>query len=80
MHSKVQKWGNSLAVRIPMPYALEIGLARNTDIEITVQDGSLLLTPVIDKKESLTSIMEKINEQNIHREVDYGKPLGNEIW
>ncbi len=44
MNTHVQRWGNSLAVRIPKAFAEEAGLQANDEIEITVRDGQIVLT------------------------------------
>ncbi len=46
MHSKVQKWGNSLALRIPKAFALEVGLSEDAPVEVSVRQGHLVVAPV----------------------------------
>ena len=44
MRAKVQKWGNSLAIRIPKPVALEVGLSVDREIDMSIQKGALVLS------------------------------------
>ena len=44
MRMKVQKWGNSLGLRIPKPFAVEMGLADDAEVDLSVADGALRTT------------------------------------
>jgi len=46
MRTKVQKWGNSLAVRIPRSFAEELGVNHDTEVEIVLSDAGLIVKPV----------------------------------
>lgn len=80
MQTKIQKWGNSLALRIPKPFALEVGLDQNSMVEVTVSDGKLLLEPVTLPEYSLDQLLEQVTEDNRHSEADAGPAVGNEVW
>jgi len=77
---RVQKWGNSLAVRIPKPLAIEVGLEQDTRVEVSLVDGKLVVAPVIEPALTLELLLEQVTEQNLHREVDTGPRMGNEVW
>jgi antitoxin MazE len=78
MRTKVQKWGNSLAVRIPKPIAEDVGLRPDADIEMSIQGGALVLAPT-RREYNLEELVEGITPQNRHAEVDLGPPVGREI-
>ena len=78
MKTQVQKWGNSLAVRIPKAFADEVGLAAESIIELTVTDGQLTLTPV--KPYTLNDLLAQVTDENLHNEIDFGQPVGDETW
>ncbi len=80
MKTRVQKWGNSLALRIPKSFANEVGLERETAVDISLSSGKLIITPVAKPKPSLNQLLAKITEENLHHEVDIGSAIGNEIW
>ena len=80
MRSKVQMWGNSLALRIPKPFAVEAGLDRNTPVEISLEQGSLVISKAMRDEYSLSELLNEVNSENMHREVDFGAPAGNEVW
>jgi antitoxin MazE len=80
MKTRVQKWGNSLALRIPKSFANEVGLQRETSVEISLDDGRLIVTPVSKPKPTLKQLLAKISKDNLHPEVDTGTAVGNELW
>jgi antitoxin MazE len=78
--TRVQKWGNSLALRIPKSFATEIGLKKETSIEISLANGKLVITPIAKPEPSLKQLLAKVTKENLHHEVDTGSVLGNETW
>ena len=80
MLTKVQKWGNSLALRIPKAFALDAQLENDSFVEITIVDGRIIITPVAAPSWSLEELLAGINKNNIHHEVDTGIATGNEAW
>ncbi len=80
MKTRVQKWGNSLALRIPKSLADEVGLQKETPVEISLADGKLIITPVTRPKPSLRQLLAKVTKENLHHEVDTGPAAGNETW
>ena len=80
MKTYVQKWGNSLAVRIPKAFADEIGFQKETSVEVSISEGKLIVAPVAARKMSLKQLLSKVNKENLHGETDTGTAMGNEIW
>jgi len=80
MRTKVQKWGNSLALRIPKPYAEEVGLRPDTPVEVSLQQGKLVVSRAEVFAFSLQELLQGITPQKLHREVDTGTAVGNEAW
>jgi len=80
MKTRVQKWGNSLALRIPKAFADEVGLQKETSVEISLADGKIVVTPVTKSKLTLEQLLSKVTEDNLHHEVDTGSAVGNETW
>ena len=80
MHVRVQKWGNSLAVRIPKPLAEDAEVKEGTVLNLAVSEGTVVATPVQQRKWSLKQLLAKVNKKNLHAEVDFGPSVGREIW
>jgi antitoxin MazE len=79
MHIRVQKWGNSLAVRIPKPLAEDAKVEEGTVLNLAVSEGKVIATPV-KKKQSLRQMLAKVSRKNLHAEVESGAPVGREVW
>ena len=80
METRVQKWGHSLALRIPRPFATEVGLEPNSPVEVTLVDGKLIITPIAETRPTLTQLLAQVTETNLHGEVDTGPAAGSEVW
>ena len=78
MRARIQKWGNSLALRIPKAFADEARLETNSPVEITLVEGRIVITPA--QEYDLDTLLAGITEENRHGEVDTGDPAGNEVW
>lgn len=79
MQTKVQKWGNSLAVRIPRSFAAEARVEAGSTVDISVERGSLRIRPA-RRRYSLSELVRRISRRNIHAEVPTGEPVGRETW
>jgi antitoxin MazE len=80
MITRIQKWGHSLALRIPKSFATEVGLEQHALVKISLEDGKLIITPIEEMAYSLESLLSQVTEENIHREVNTGSAVGKEIW
>jgi antitoxin MazE len=78
--TRLQKWGNSLAVRIPKGFAEELGIGEESQIEIKLIDSSIVIRPKLRTIPSLKELVAGITEENRHPEYDWGPPVGKEIW
>jgi antitoxin MazE len=77
--TQVVSWGNSQAVRIPRPMLDALKISEGDEVEMTVENGRLTLTPV-NPKVTIESLVAAITPENRHGEIDWGKPVGNEVW
>ncbi len=80
MLTRVQKWGNSLAVRIPKALAQDVHLKGDSLVEISLVAGRIIVTPVKAPNWTLEGLLAGISERNIHREVQTGSAVGEERW
>jgi antitoxin MazE len=72
MKTKIQMWGNSLAVRIPKPFAAEVGLEQQSAVDVSVVDGTLVITP--SPAPALSDLLALVTDDNLHGEIDSGIP------
>ncbi len=80
MHTKIQKWGNSLGLRIPRAFAEEAGVGAGADVDLSVRGGNLVVTPSRRPKYRLDDLIRKVTARSRHDEVDTGEPVGREVW
>lgn len=80
MQTKIKKWGNSLALRIPKLFALDANLKLNKLVDISIDKGSIIITPIDEKEYSLKKLLEGVTKNNLHEEFDTGAQVGKEIW
>lgn len=79
MRARIQKWGNSLALRIPKAVAVEAKLQPNTPVELAVDHGNLLVTP-LPELTVLEALLARVTDENLHGEMDTGPSVGRETW
>jgi len=78
--STISKWGNSLAVRIPLAIAKQASLGEGDSVTLSLEpDGGIILRPARRKYE-LSDLVARITAKNRHRETDWGRPQGEESW
>jgi antitoxin MazE len=80
MQTKIQKWGNSLGIRIPRSFSKEAGLDNGTTIEISLENDKIIINPIRKRKYLLEDLVNRVNSNNIHAEVETGNPVGGETW
>lgn len=79
MRARVQKWGNSLAIRIPKPMAAQVELVENDEVRVEVHDKAIVILPARTEWR-LDELIEGISARNRHRPIDWGDAAGNESW
>ncbi len=80
MQNRLQKWGNSLAVRIPKYIMEELNWDQNTRIRERIVDGKLVIEAVQGPVYTLEELLAGMTPKNMHDEVDTGQAVGKEIW
>ena len=80
MRVSVKKWGNSAAVRIPRAVLEATQLQLDEEVDIREEAGRIVIEPVRDKTYKLDDLLKGITKDNIHGEIDFGLPEGNEVW
>jgi antitoxin MazE len=80
MKTSVQKWGNSLALRIPRTYAAETRISEGTEVELTLKSGALEVRPVLRKRHVLAELLKRVTPANRHEPAGTGSAVGKEVW
>ncbi len=80
METYVKRWGNSLALRIPRPLAEEAGLREDSAVELSLEEGKLVIVPILRPHYALEALLAQVTPENLHGEVDTGAGAGGEAW
>ena len=80
MLTKVQKWGNSLGLRIPRSFAADARVEAGSLVDISLVRGGLMVRGVRPKRCRLADLLKGISKRNLHAEVSAGGPAGREAW
>ncbi len=78
MVTKIQKWGNSLAVRLSKEIVEKLQLREGSGVEVSSENGAIVLRP--QKKTTLDDLLAVITEKNKHQVFDWGEAQGKELW
>lgn len=76
----IKHWGNSLGVRLPAAVAREAHLDADQQVRITVEDGRVVITPLVDEKLSLEDRLKRFDPQRHGGEEMASPAMGAEQW
>lgn len=80
MKLQIQKWGNSLALRIPKSFAIESKVEQGSMVEVSLEQGKIVVAPIAEPEFTLEDLLAKVTKRNLHEEVDTGGSRGKEAW
>ena len=80
MNTTVQKWGNSLALRIPRSVAKDSHLHQGSVVNIALIAGKIVVKPSRRPYYTLTQLLRGVTKRNRHAELDWGGRVGQEVW
>jgi antitoxin MazE len=82
MRRRVQRSGNSLALRIPADVAAELALTEGTELDVRREGDALVLVPDRARRKtySLARLVAGITKRNRPVLVDWGPRKGGEVW
>ncbi|OHA03361.1 MAG: hypothetical protein A3J58_01320 [Candidatus Sungbacteria bacterium RIFCSPHIGHO2_02_FULL_52_23] len=80
METTIQKWGNSLAVRLPKSVTQKLALRPGSRVRVYEERKEVIIAPTREVKKSLKELLAMITPENLHAETNWGKPRGREVW
>ena len=80
MRAVVKKWGNSASVRIPKHILKSVRLCVDDTVELREESGRIVIEPLARKEFKLEELLKGVTRENVHREIDFGAPVGKEVW
>lgn len=80
MKARIQKWGNSLALRIPKSFAAHSNIEQGSVVDLSLDNGKMIVEAAKEQEYSLDELLARVTKNNLHAEVDFGAPVGKEAW
>jgi antitoxin MazE len=80
MRTVVKKWGNSASVRIPAAVLKAANLCLDESVDVHEESGRIVIEPVRRKEYDIAELVKGITRENRHEEIDFGAPIGKEVW
>ncbi len=82
MITKVQKWGNSQGIRLSKELLSDVEINVGDAVDVAVRDGALVVTPLrrVRGGHDLSELVSRIPKDYKPEELDWGCPLGREVW
>jgi antitoxin MazE len=78
--ARIQKWGNSLALRIPKSFAAHSNIEQGSVVDLSLDNGRMIVEPAKELEYSLEELLAGVTKRNLHSEIDFGHPVGKEVW
>lgn len=80
METNIQKWGNSLAVRLPRQIAKKLSMHEGTRVRVAESEDGIVVQVMVSPQYTRTNLIKGISPKNVHHEYDFGESQGKEIW
>ena len=80
MKTKIQKWGNSLAIRIPQAFVKETQVAYGSSVNLSIEEGKIVIDPLTAPAYKLEDLLKGVTKENLHAEIDSGDAIGRETF
>ena len=80
MQTRIQKWGNSLGLRIPKSFAKQAGVEAGSEVDLSVEGSDLVVRSKRHPRYQLAELLRGVTARNLHKEIDTGPPMGGEAW
>ncbi len=75
-----QKWGNSLALRLPKSVAAQAGIEEGTPVSLSVEGQNIVISRAEPPYQvDVDELIARITPENRHKAVEFGAPVGNEV-
>jgi antitoxin MazE len=79
VQSRVKRWGNSLALRIPKAFVEQTQMRDDSVVDLSIEGEAIIVRPVRRNRRSLDELLAGITDDNLHAEVDFGPAVGKEL-
>src|SRR5690242_8758718 len=77
---RLHRWGNSVGLRLPKALLGQLGLAEGSEVEVSVERNRLVIQPARRRRYTMAELLEGFTPDDRPEEVDWGPPVGREVW
>ncbi len=79
MKTTIRKWGNSLAVRLPLSVTRELNIEDGATVSLVIENNALTIRPA-RKRYELAELLKGVSPEMRRGETDWGSAKGKEVW
>lgn len=81
MTTTIQKWGNSQGIRLPKYILEDINWHENEKLDIKTENGKIVIEKIAQKeRKNIKELFENFDGEYKPTDIDWGEPVGKEIW
>jgi antitoxin MazE len=80
MSLTLHRWGNSVGLRLPKPLLEQLGLKEGSEVDVKVENNRLVIEPARRRRYTMAELLEGFTPDDRSSEVDWGPPVGKEVW
>jgi antitoxin MazE len=80
MSVTLHRWGNSVGLRLPKPLLDQLGLKEGSEVDVKVENNRLVIEPSRRRRYTMAELLEGFTPDDWPGEVDWGPPVGKEVW
>jgi antitoxin MazE len=80
MSVTLHRWGNSIGLRLPKPLLEQLGLKEGSEVDIKIEGNRIVVEPARRRRYTMAELLEGMTPDNRPEEVDWGPPVGREVW
>jgi antitoxin MazE len=80
MRVQVKRWGNSASIRIPASVMAAAALQIDQPVDVREENGRVVIEPIRSPAPTLDELLARMSPDTFPEEVDFGEPVGGEVW
>ena len=80
MSVTLHKWGNGVGLRLPKSLLEQLRLKEGSEVDVKVEGNRLVIEPARRRRYTMAEVLEGFAPDDRPGEVDWGKPVGREVW
>jgi antitoxin MazE len=79
MRTRLAMWGNDLGLRLPRSVVVDANVAAGDEVDVSVEAGAIVVRPAV-RRYTLEELLNGITPEDVPDVIDWGPPVGKEVW